>query len=111
MMQPPRPQSRLDDLEPPPQPGFAAYDPVFHADDCIVVYHLAVAFGRVVVPEYSQGSDHFQARVGSRDEDERVAFVRGGVGGVGYGEDDVDCVAGVAGARDPLYGQNGHWRW
>jgi hypothetical protein len=92
------PQSSLDNLKAPPETGFPADDTALKVDLDIVVSDLAMALRGVIVPEHHHGSDHIDALVGGLNENERVPLVRGWIGRVSQGEDDVHSVSRVSGS-------------
>lgn len=64
---------------------------------------VAVAVGGVVVAVDGEHAFLFDAGGGGRDEHDGLLLVAVWVGGGGFAHDDVDCAAGVAGARGPPF--------
>jgi hypothetical protein len=84
------------------KPCSATDDPVFDADLDILVFDLAVSLRCIVVSEDLERPDHIDSLRTGLDEHERVTLVRRRVGRVCNGQDDVDSVSRITGARNPL---------
>jgi hypothetical protein len=99
MMDPPRPQSALDDLEPSPFPE----DDVLLRDTHVRECDVAMAMRRIVVAHGGQHPLHLHAGCVGRDEDDGLLLVGVLVLGRGLAHHDVEFAAGVAGAGGPPF--------
>lgn len=62
-----------------------------------------MTLGRVVVPKDVHGADYFETGGVGGDDDDGLLEVAGGVGRVGFPDNEVECAADVGRSGDPPF--------